>query len=365
MVLRLGDLPAGAKVVEQRYFTDREFGNAVSYSREFEGGRLGGTELLGLESIAEVGRSVGDSRSALRTVRAVFGTKRGRALLKQEIAAVVAEEDGLISDFRLGRPRNLGTGDEGFDVAGSLRLIGLRMDFHFTFLRVDRIVGLLFSAGEPGRRLSFASIRRLGSRQVAHTRQELAPRILAPPTVSGAPVEGQTLTATAGTWKGNPQGFTYQWRRCDTAGANCSDITGAASSTYLLTAAERGFTVRIAVTARSPYGSATAFSAPTTVVGAATGVPVNTALPAVVGTPQQGQTLSATTGSWGGAPTAFGYQWQRCDSSGASCADVPGATGATYAVTAADVGFRIRVVVTATSAAGSGSSSSLVTEVVT
>ena len=47
-----------------------------------------------------------------------------------------------------------------------------------------------------------------------------------PPTISGNPVVGQTLTATSGTWSGTTTGFTYDWFRCDTSGANC-DTAGA------------------------------------------------------------------------------------------------------------------------------------------
>src|SRR5947207_5142176 len=37
-----------------------------------------------------------------------------------------------------------------------------------------------------------------------------------PPTIAGAPQQGQTLTAGHGTWNGGqPQTYTYQWRRCD------------------------------------------------------------------------------------------------------------------------------------------------------
>ena len=54
-------------------------------------------------------------------------------------------------------------------------------------------------------------------------------------------------------------------------------------------------------------------------------------------------------------PISYGYQWQRCDTTGANCADIAGATAATYTATAADTGRRVRVVVTATNTAGSAS----------
>ena len=97
------------------------------------------------------------------------------------------------------------------------------------------------------------------------------------------------------------------------------------------------------------------------VVGTA---PANTALPTVSGTPQVGQTLSASSGTWSGSPTGYASQWRRCDTGGANCVDVSGATGATYATATADVGTTLRVAVTATNAYGSASSTSAATAVV-
>ena len=57
--------------------------------------------------------------------------------------------------------------------------------------------------------------------------------------------------------------------------------------------------------------------------------PSNTAAPAVSGTAEQGQTLSASNGSWSNSPTSYAYQWQWCSS---SCSNISGATGSTYAV---------------------------------
>jgi hypothetical protein len=81
----------------------------------------------------------------------------------------------------------------------------------------------------------------------------------------------------------------------------------------------------------------------------------NTSVPTVSGTPQQGQTLTATTGSWSGStPITYSYQWQRCTSSGSSCTTITGATGASYVPLAGDVGSTIRVRVTATNSVGLG-----------
>ena len=54
--------------------------------------------------------------------------------------------------------------------------------------------------------------------------------------------------------------------------------------------------------------------------------PVNAAIPTISGTAREGQTLIASSGSWGGAlPIAYAYAWQRCDSSGAGCSAIAGA----------------------------------------
>jgi hypothetical protein len=93
-----------------------------------------------------------------------------------------------------------------------------------------------------------------------------APQNTAPPTISGTPQEGQTLTEAHGTWTGSPTSYSYQWLRCDSSGANCTAITGATSQTYTLTAADVGHTIRVQETATNAAGSASARSAPTAVV---------------------------------------------------------------------------------------------------
>src|SRR5205823_3805225 len=72
-----------------------------------------------------------------------------------------------------------------------------------------------------------------------------------------------------------------------------------------------------------------------------------TARPAVGGTAQRSFALSSTRGSWDGIGNAYAYQWQR------DGVDIPDATGATYTLTPADEGARVRVRVTATNPDGS------------
>jgi hypothetical protein len=87
---------------------------------------------------------------------------------------------------------------------------------------------------------------------------------------------------------------------------------------------------------------------------AISGAPVNTALPAISGFAEQGQTLTAAPGEWSAAPTSLSTQWARCNAAGYGCAPIAGATGATYTVSAADAAATIRVQETAANASGAG-----------
>jgi hypothetical protein len=76
-----------------------------------------------------------------------------------------------------------------------------------------------------------------------------------------------------------------------------------------------------------------------------------TTRPTVSGTAQVASVLSAAPGSWltrmtTGTNAVFDYQWRRCDSTGWACADIPGATAASYIPTDADLGKTLRARVT-------------------
>lgn len=82
--------------------------------------------------------------------------------------------------------------------------------------------------------------------------------------------------------------------------------------------------------------------------------PINLSAPQLGGTPAVGQTLTFISGGWNGlAPLSLSRQWERCgDAAGSSCTDIPAATGASYALTAADQGSFIRVSELATNSLG-------------
>ena len=180
------------------------------------------------------------------------------------------------------------------------------------------------------------------------------PANTAAPTITGTARVGETLAAQNGTWSNSPTAFQYQWQRCNASGAACTNVAGAVQRTYLLTAADAGRTMRVRVTGINAEGAVNARSAPTATV-TPSAAPRNTVRPEITGEPEVGQELTAEDGTWTNAPTSFAYQWQRCDVDAVSCVVVTGATGKTYGVRASDVGFRLRVEVTARNANGAGS----------
>src|SRR5579884_495825 len=78
---------------------------------------------------------------------------------------------------------------------------------------------------------------------------EAAPTNTTAPSVSGSLQVGSTLTASEGSWSGNPTAYAYAWSRCDAHGDSCARIDGATASTYTLKQADAGATLRISVTA--------------------------------------------------------------------------------------------------------------------
>jgi hypothetical protein len=97
-----------------------------------------------------------------------------------------------------------------------------------------------------------------------------------PPTISGTPQEGKTLTGQRGTWTNNPSDYDYFWLRCDNSGGSCSAISGANTRQYTLKSVDVGNTVRFRVRAENSDGSTNATSVPTAVIQKAAAPPPTT-----------------------------------------------------------------------------------------
>ena len=195
------------------------------------------------------------------------------------------------------------------------------------------------------------------------------PQLSTPPTIVGAPVAGQLLAAVPGTWQGGkPLTFTYQWRSCDAAGANCTAIPSATGESYRPAGTDVGHSLKVVVTAASEAGQATAVTAPTAAVAPAgtstSAQPTNLKPPLIAGEAQVGQVLTSSVGTWTGSPTKFTYRWRRCNASGASCLAIPHATGPRRTLTPDDIGSTLSLVVTATGKGGAASAGAGPTDVI-
>ncbi len=197
------------------------------------------------------------------------------------------------------------------------------------------------------------------------TIDNVSPSSSTAPSISGQFVVGHTLSASNGTWAGaGPIKYTYQWKRCNSSGESCANITGATTNTYTLSGEDTGETVTVAVTASNAAGETSATATPTTVVLADT--LGNITEPRISGSPQVGSVMTADPGEWRGAqPIAFSYQWQRCNSKGESCTDISGASSQAYTATESDLSDTLLVEVTASNTEGSASATSTASEVVT
>ena len=173
------------------------------------------------------------------------------------------------------------------------------------------------------------------------------------PTISGIVQVGETLTAdTSGINDDDgldDVAFSYQWIRSD--GGTDTDISGETGSTYTLVTADVGTTIKVRVNFTDDDGNDESLtSAATEPVAEALPNSPATGLPAISGTAQVGERLTADTSDISDADgldnVAFSYQWLADDT------EITGATNSTYTLDADDLGKTIRVRVSFTDDAG-------------
>jgi hypothetical protein len=89
------------------------------------------------------------------------------------------------------------------------------------------------------------------------------------PRINGTAAAGNTLTATTGTWTGSGITYAYSWSRCTvptTPDGDTTCHTVSSGTSYSVTSADSGYTIRVRVTATNAGGSATASSSRTSTV---------------------------------------------------------------------------------------------------
>ena len=183
------------------------------------------------------------------------------------------------------------------------------------------------------------------------------------PVINGTAQVGESLTAdAAGIEDGNGLDrvqFRFQWVSND--GSADADIAGATDSGYNLIASDEGKTikVRVAFTDRGGYGESLTSDATEAVSLAVQQQQANspaTGAPAISGTAQVGETLTAGTAGIadedGLSGATFSYQWVAND--GSSDTDITSGTDSTYTLVATDEGKTIKVKVSFTDDSDNG-----------
>jgi len=184
------------------------------------------------------------------------------------------------------------------------------------------------------------------------------PESTVPPALSGLAGVGRTLSTSAGAWNPAASTFAYQWLRCAVDGSGCAPITGATGTSYVLVAADASHALEARVSATDVAGTTAALSNRSRIVVA---LPALRKAPRISGRARVGKKLSGSHGSWTNTPTAYRYQWLRCNKRGRSCNRIRRATHSTYRLTGRDAGHRLRLRIIALNPAGSRMASSLPT----
>ncbi|HEY6759185.1 MAG TPA: hypothetical protein VI318_06825, partial [Baekduia sp.] len=152
----------------------------------------------------------------------------------------------------------------------------------------------------------------------------------------------QMLQAYRSDWLTTPDTrVTYQWQRCDLAGSNCVDITGARNQSYRLQTADARSRLRVIHTATNPDGSTTVATPVTgAILPAAPGVMVTPRL-ASVGRADVGKTVTLTPARWNPATeiTTKTLELWRCSP---RCVSLPTNGAGSYVLIDADAGALIR-----------------------
>ena len=214
-----------------------------------------------LQSTGQLAVTITKAKTDVRVAETTLRTKLGRTLFIARIASTAHVKAKAVKVSAMRKPK---FGDNAFELPLSVLVKGHRVYEDLLYVQLDRVVATLVLAGiHP---VSSSAAGKYATIVSSHITTVLTPVSTAPPTVTGTAVQGQTLTASPGTWSNDDVAFTYQWQHCDATGANCVDVTGATATTYAVTATDVGFTLRVVATATNRFGAPTAPSVVTAAV---------------------------------------------------------------------------------------------------
>lgn len=268
MVLQPSDF-SSTTVESEGYQKDPNY--VASYERDFgPTATRSGTQYASAFSSVDLETDLVTASFDSALLYGLVHTKAFRRNLAKQIAKTSKSDLGVKvapKNIAVGSPHALHVGQDSALLQISLRVKGQVLRLCVGFFRVNRAQAAFGLVAMPGHPVAISDAASVAALMAADMKLGLSPQVTSLPTIAGTPTQGLTLSVTPGTWLNSPGSYSYQWERCDTAGANCAPIAGQTGLTYTVTAADAGSTLRVSVIATNPVGSSKpAESVPTAVV---------------------------------------------------------------------------------------------------
>jgi hypothetical protein len=268
MALATNDFGPAGRISSQEFIPPPSPAVA-SYQRVFAAVRLGGRRLLSVVDTNDAFADAGTASALFDSLKNGLSTSAGRAALGNSIVQGFNLGSRGVFRARLAGVGNLvpvSLGQGAFRILVRMKTRIGTLDIAVDALLLDRALGIVLVASYPKKHVDAATALQVLRKLAPHFQNGFTVRNLTPPTIAGTPQAGQTLTADPGQWAGAPSSLSYQWSRCDAAGANCVPIAGAVSQTYVLGTGEAGARISVTVTASNTVTQQSLPAAATNVV---------------------------------------------------------------------------------------------------
>jgi len=194
-------------------------------------------------------------------------TKAGRLALAKAWAidfAKGASKKLVVKQTVVGAPVEVGASALRLPLTIKTNLGTMRLSLEVA--QTDRVLAIVMLMGRLNGRLDASDAAHALAAAQQHLQAAFTVANTTAPTISGTQTQGQVVSVDEGNWTGAPSEFSYSWSRCDTSGANCAAIADATTSSYTVTAADAGSTLRVTVTGSNSVTSQAGVSSATAVV---------------------------------------------------------------------------------------------------